>query len=86
MTSRGPTTSSSTPVYRPTSRPGRGSAPATTSRNDLDRGHLVRRRDPVWGSTTVAAQANLDTFHLTNAAPQVAAFNQDKALWAGMEN
>jgi len=56
------------------------------ARNDLDRGHLVRRRDPVWGSTTVAAQANLDTFHFTNAAPQAAVFNQGETLWAGLEN
>jgi endonuclease G len=29
--------------------------------NDLDRGHLVRRRDPVWGSPAVADRANADT-------------------------
>lgn len=59
---------------------------AVYTRNDLDRGHLVRRHDPVWGSPTVAAQANLDTFHFTNAAPQAAVFNQGKTLWAGLEN
>lgn len=32
--------------------------PDVYARNDLDRGHLVRRRDPVWGDR--AAQANSD--------------------------
>lgn len=59
---------------------------AVYTRNDLDRGHLVRRRDPVWGSPTVATQANLDTFRFTNAAPQAAVFNQGQTLWAGLEN
>src|SRR4051794_8345355 len=55
--------------------------------NDLDRGHLVRRRDPTWGASTAEAQqANEDTFHYTNAAPQAAAFNQGESLWAGLEN
>ncbi|MCL3863266.1 DNA/RNA non-specific endonuclease [Actinotalea sp. K2] len=56
------------------------------ARNDLDRGHLVRRRDPVWGSAETAATANADTFFYTNAAPQVAAFNQSKDLWLGLED
>jgi endonuclease G, mitochondrial len=55
--------------------------------NDLDRGHLVRRRDPTWGPTTAEAeQANEDTFHYTNAAPQAASFNQGETLWAGLED
>ena len=37
------------------------------ARNDLDRGHLVRRRDPVWGPPEVATRANADTFRYTNA-------------------
>lgn len=56
------------------------------ARNALDRGHLVRRRDPVWGDPQTAAQANTDTFHVTNAAPQVAVFNQSKQLWNGLED
>jgi len=60
--------------------------PALYARNDLDRGHLVRRRDPVWGSPEVAARANLDTFVYTNAAPQAAGFNQSKELWVGLED
>lgn len=57
------------------------------ARNDLDRGHLVRRASAVWGDTrTEAAQANEDTFHYTNAAPQAAKFNQGKELWLGLES
>ena len=54
------------------------------ARNDLDRGHLVRRRDPVWGDD--AERANADTFVYTNAAPQAAGFNQSKELWSGLED
>ena len=54
------------------------------ARNDLDRGHLVRRRDPVWGAE--AERANSDTFVYTNAAPQAAQFNQSKELWSGLED
>jgi endonuclease G len=59
---------------------------ALYARNDLDRGHLVRRRDPVGGAPDVAATANSDTFHYTNAAPQVSDFNQSKILWGGLED
>ncbi|MDR5701895.1 DNA/RNA non-specific endonuclease [Agromyces aerolatus] len=54
--------------------------------NDLDRGHLVRRRDPVWGEPAVAARANADTFQYPNAAPQASGFNQSKELWLGLED
>lgn len=56
------------------------------ARNDLDRGHLVRRRDPVWGDPATARRANRDTFFYTNAAPQASAFNQSKELWLGLED
>jgi DNA/RNA endonuclease G (NUC1) len=57
------------------------------ARNDIDRGHLVRRASAVWGDTRAeAAQANEDTFHYTNAAPQAAKFNQGLELWLGMES
>jgi len=56
------------------------------ARNDLDRGHLVRRRDPVWGTPGVASRANLDTFAYPNAAPQASGFNQSKELWLGLED
>ncbi|MCX4984780.1 DNA/RNA non-specific endonuclease [Streptomyces sp. NBC_00572] len=54
--------------------------------NSLDRGHLVRRLDPVWGPSATALRANEDTFHFTNAAPQADVFNQGKQLWQGLEN
>jgi endonuclease G len=50
--------------------------------NRLDRGHLVRREDPNWGSD--AAVANADTFHFTNCAPQMDIVNQK--TWLGLEN
>lgn len=53
-------------------------------RNALDRGHLVRRLDPVWG--TAAGRANDDTFHFTNCSPQHERFNQGQDLWQGLEN
>jgi DNA/RNA endonuclease G (NUC1) len=57
------------------------------ARNDIDRGHLVRRASAVWGDTRAeAAQANEDTFHYTNAAPQTAKFNQSLQLWLGLES
>lgn len=38
--------------------------------NDLDRGHLTRRLDPVWGDYDIATQADSDTFFYTNSCPQ----------------
>jgi endonuclease G len=52
--------------------------------NELDRGHLVRREDPVWGEKKEAAIANQDTFHFTNCSPQHAQFNQ--RTWLGLED
>lgn len=52
------------------------------ARNRLDRGHLVRREDPNWGPD--AQQANDDTFHFTNCAPQMDIVNQ--RTWLGLEN
>ena len=60
--------------------------PEIYSRNDLDRGHLVRRRDPGWGSAAEAQDATEATFFYTNAAPQAAGFNQSKELWLGLED
>jgi endonuclease G len=52
--------------------------------NALDRGHMVRREDPVWGAIGVARIANADTFHFTNSCPQMAGVNQK--TWVGLEN
>ena len=60
--------------------------PAVYAANDLDRGHLVRRRDPGWGSVAIARTASEATFVYTNAAPQAADFNQSKELWLGVED
>lgn len=51
---------------------------------DLDRGHQVRRLDPVWGSEEEARLANRDTFHYSNACPQVSRFNA--GIWARLED
>jgi endonuclease G len=51
----------------------------------FDRGHLVRRQDPAWGSRRRAARANADTFHFTNCTPQESRFNQTKEFWQGIE-
>jgi len=66
-------------------------------RRMFQKGHLVRRLDPVWGEERIALLAELDTFHWTNAAPQVGFFNMGKAdedqpgtgggkLWRAAEN
>lgn len=49
--------------------------------NDLDRGHMVRRLDPVWGQK--AEQANADTFVYTNAALQHKDLNRRE--WVALE-
>jgi endonuclease G len=55
--------------------------------NPLDRGHLVRRLDPVWGASRALAKAgNDDTFHFTNCTPQHEDFNQNQTTWAGLED
>lgn len=58
------------------------SGPELYANNDLDRGHLVRRLDPVWGSD--AARANEHTFHFTNASPQHRHLNQK--TWLELED
>ena len=56
--------------------------PELYKNNSLDRGHLVRRLDPVWGDS--AEKANKDTFHFTNCAPQHSKMNQKS--WLDLEN
>ncbi|NYD78825.1 DNA/RNA non-specific endonuclease [Arthrobacter cupressi] len=60
--------------------------PEVYKNNAFDRGHLVRRLDPVWGDAVTAKKANQDTFAFTNAAPQIDDFNQGKELWVGLED
>lgn len=52
--------------------------------NDLDRGHMVRRLDPVWGPQAEASLANDDTFHYTNSCPQHKNLNQK--TWNDLED
>ncbi|MDU8929922.1 DNA/RNA non-specific endonuclease [Alisedimentitalea sp. MJ-SS2] len=53
--------------------------------NPLDRGHMVRRKDPGWGNSKEEAQkAEVDTFHYTNCAPQHKDLNQRD--WVGLED
>ncbi|MBP3954087.1 DNA/RNA non-specific endonuclease [Gemmata sp. G18] len=52
--------------------------------NNLDRGHMVRRLDPVWGSAAVAKAANNDTFFYTNSCPQHKDLNQ--RTWNDLED
>lgn len=60
--------------------------PEVYRNNAFDRGHLVRRLDPVWGDAATARRANQQTFAFTNAAPQIDDFNQSKELWVGLED
>jgi endonuclease G len=50
--------------------------------NEFDRGHLVRRIDPVWGDQ--ASKANDDTFHFTNSVPQHQKLN--RGSWSDLED
>ena len=56
--------------------------PELYSNNDLDRGHLVRRLDPVWGANF--KDANEDTFHFSNCSPQHKNLNQK--TWLDLED
>jgi endonuclease G len=58
------------------------------SDNRLDRGHIARRADLVWGPTSEAKQDNKDSFFYTNITPQHQAFNQSdrRGLWGQLEN
>jgi len=58
------------------------------SGNDLDRGHIARRADLVWGERAEAQRANEDSFFFTNIAPQMDRFNQSGrgGVWGEVEN
>jgi endonuclease G len=58
--------------------------PEVYANNQLDRGHLVRRSDVLWGSVSEAREANKSTYFYTNAAPQHQNFNQDE--WLSLED
>ena len=56
--------------------------------NRLDRGHIARRADLLWGSTAEARRANVDSFFFTNITPQMDNFNQSSqgGLWGRLED
>jgi endonuclease G, mitochondrial len=56
--------------------------------NNLDRGHIARRADLVWGTFTEAEKANKDSFYFTNIAPQMDKFNQGNkgGIWGKLED
>jgi endonuclease G len=55
--------------------------------NRLDRGHIARRADILWGDPAEALRANADSFYFTNIAPQMDDFNQSgrAGLWGRLE-
>lgn len=56
--------------------------------NRLDRGHIARRADLVWGGNDEAQKANRDSFFFTNITPQMDNFNQSGAggIWGKLED
>ncbi|MFJ6784403.1 DNA/RNA non-specific endonuclease [Streptomyces yangpuensis] len=56
--------------------------------NPLDRGHLARRADLLWGAPLEAKKANKDSFHYTNITPQMEDFNQSskRGVWGRLED
>ena len=56
--------------------------------NRLDRGHLARRADLLWGTPVEADKANKDSFFFTNITPQMDDFNQGQrgGLWGRLED
>jgi endonuclease G len=55
--------------------------------NRLDRGHVARRADLLWGPVEEAQRANSDSFHFTNITPQMDDFNQERlgGTWGLLE-
>lgn len=56
--------------------------------NRLDRGHLARRADLLWGPLSDAKKANTDSFFFTNITPQMDDFNQSSkdGVWGRLED
>ncbi|MFJ9818514.1 DNA/RNA non-specific endonuclease [Streptomyces sp. NPDC101151] len=57
-------------------------------KNRLDRGHIARRADLLWGSLAEAKKANTDSFFYTNITPQMDDFNQSakNGVWGELED
>lgn len=58
--------------------------PETYDDNQVDKGHLAKREDVLYGPVPEARAANKATFFYTNAAPQHKNFNQDE--WKKLED
>lgn len=58
------------------------------SGNRLDRGHVARRADLLWGDRAEAERANKDSFFFTNITPQIEDFNQSSqnGVWGRIED
>jgi endonuclease G, mitochondrial len=58
------------------------------SDNRLDRGHIARRADLVWGTSAEAKKANKDSFFFSNITPQIDNFNQGNlgGIWGKLED
>ncbi|WP_354644048.1 DNA/RNA non-specific endonuclease [Kitasatospora camelliae] len=56
--------------------------------NRLDRGHIARRADLLWGGLPAAKKANRDSFFFTNITPQMDDFNQSAqaGVWGRLED
>ncbi len=52
-------------------------------KSDFDRGHMVRREDPEWGTPALSKQAGENTFWFTNCAPQHKDLN--RKIWGELE-
>lgn len=50
----------------------------------FSRGHMTRREDPGWGDAASARRGNEDSMHVTNATPQMQAFNAP--IWLALED
>jgi endonuclease G, mitochondrial len=57
-------------------------------KNRLDRGHIARRADLIWGGLPEAKEANKDSFYFTNITPQMDDFNQStkNGFWGRLED
>lgn len=56
----------------------------SAKKSDFDRGHLVRREDPEWGTKPVSVDAGKNTFWFPNCTPQHKRLNQQ--IWAELES
>lgn len=50
----------------------------------FSRGHMTRREDPGWGDEATSKLGNQDSMHVTNATPQMQAFNSP--IWLALED